>query len=552
MRRKAHTIQCNDVQEMAGSYFQGELTQAVTEHIENHLNQCRQCRREFKILQELHRLDQARARGAVDPGMFPEVNATAFIAPEGEFITVKALIDKLVEQQSAFSDDETTSTQTMLTLIHQFLSSARQFLKNRPVIRAGKDWIKLEKKRARLLRKVLHHPVGKLLKPILMYQAEAYVSRGLIFQFQGDAQKAEENLSQSVVLLWALNAPDVTQTQRFLGELKYYEGDLQTAAELFADTLKNPETPPREQAILLRNLGNIAYVQQELPRCRRYLEQALSISRALREKEFPARDLMNLSAIDYHRGNLDQAITRTREAIDQLSASRDSHLLGQLHANLGTFVAASGDNNTARDCWNSALQHFNNGYFLEDSVQVIRNIALMDYTLAHRDRALELVTKAIVDYDRSDALSVQLILLKGRILRLENAVDQAVYWLNQARQQAVDLSEDLMLDAIDIEIMFCNATSENWTEVERGLGSTSAGKKRKLTHGVTVFDLENEAEIALLQVRLGQSSDSAKSVRRFSRMLKKYRKINGLSVPEFNSAGTQWSDIEQDLKEKIK
>ncbi len=169
------------------------------------------------------------------------------------------------------------------------------------------------------------------------------------------------------------------QTQRFLGELKFYEGDLETADQLFTNALKDPAISPVEQTILLRNLGNVAYMNNKFSTCKEFLEQAMSISQTLDEPEFYARDLMNISAIEFQRGAVDQAIDRTRKAIESLKTDSNPHLAGQLNANLGTFLSVQGEYHKSRQFWDIALKMFRKGVFMEDALQVMRNIALTEY-----------------------------------------------------------------------------------------------------------------------------------------------------------------------------
>ena len=106
MKRNAYIIKCHDVQEMAVSYFQGLLNDTFIEEVDSHLKRCGDCRREYKILRELHRLDQARSRGAIDPGLFPEMDTSALSAPEGDIGTVNALLQKLVQVEADSSFDD--------------------------------------------------------------------------------------------------------------------------------------------------------------------------------------------------------------------------------------------------------------------------------------------------------------------------------------------------------------------------------------------------------------------------------------------------------------
>jgi len=400
--------------------------------------------------------------------------------------------------------------------------------------------MKLERRLAKLLRRILNHPSAAFLVPVMHLQAEAYVSRGLIFQLQGDMTHAEHNLSQSVVILWAMNDPEALQTQRFLGELKFYEGDLASADELFASALRDPATPPREQALLLRNLGNIAYVRGDYSTCRNFLEQALSISVTLNETEFPARDLMNLSAIDFHRGDLERAIERTREALSCLGKEALAHIQGQLHANLGTFLAAAGRSDEARDHWRYAMEAFREGFFIKDAVQVMRNIALDAYQAGHLDRALRILQQAAADHAEEDALTVQIQVLTGRIYRWQRNASAALAVLDSAERIAEDLGETLLREAVLLEKCFIRMDQGRLSDAHDLLNQTDAAKKRRNSSAPSVFDLENELLLVQLYSALDRHSEATRCYRRLNRMVREYRKTKpSVSLDRFPT-GESW------------
>ncbi|HPQ42276.1 MAG TPA: zf-HC2 domain-containing protein, partial [bacterium] len=237
MGGRKHRSQCAEITELTLPYLNRQLSTDLAQAVEEHLRRCSACRQEYSLFQELKRLDFAKEQGAVDPDVI--FSTTGFEPPAvtGNVPTVQEIIREIETIHSGDTADERARQREMIYCVHRFLINARGFLQSRRVVRAGREWMKLERRLAKLLRRILNHPSAALLVPVMHLQAEAYVSRGLIFQLQGDMTHAEHNLSQSVVILWAMNDPEALQTQRFLGELKFYEGDLASADELFASAL---------------------------------------------------------------------------------------------------------------------------------------------------------------------------------------------------------------------------------------------------------------------------------------------------------------------------
>jgi len=515
---------CSDIREMVVPYFEKKHELLQVKVIEDHLRECSECRNEYRLYRELQRLDNARELGAVDPVALTGKISVKLDGLGSKVPTLKQIISEIKDINADKKLQESEKQKTMIIAIHRFLTNIRTFLHSRRYIRAGKEWLKLERRRTKLLRKILDEPGAMLVKPLMLLQAEAFVSRGLIFQIQGDVRQAEHNLSQSVVLFWALNQPKALQTQRFLGELKFYEGDLETADQLFTDALRNPALSFFEQAILLRNLGNVAYMNDDLSRCKAYLSRAISISESLNEPEYYARDLMNISAIDYHRGDLNQAIIRTKTAIDCLDSNSNPHLAGQLHANLGTFMSIQGDYRNARVFWDSALDLFETSVFVEDSLQVLRNIALAEYENGKLDETRKILESASLENSSNAQLIIQMELLMGRVYRVQGKQKKSELLLDRAESAARKLDELLLLDAILHEKMFLKMDMHKIDEAQRILAQTSAARKRKSIGSPSIFNIENETDLIKLHSMVGNKKESEKSRRRLKRMMRAYLK----------------------------
>lgn len=541
------TTECAGYIELALPYLDRKLSPDQRRAVEDHLRRCPECRREYSVFMELKRLDHAKEQGAVDPEVLMPHTAMDLAAVAGDVPTLHDAIRGLESIHQKKGMDVREQQKALIQYVHRFLTDSRRFLRSRRVVRAGREWLKLERRLARLLRRILAHPVGDVLSPLMHLQAEAYISRGLIFQLQGDVTHAEQNLSQSVVILWALKDPEALQTQRFLGELKFYEGDVSSAEELFASALRDPDTPPAEQALLLRNLGNVAYIRGQFSECRQYLEQAMSISLSLNDTEFPARDLMNLSTIDFHRNDLDRAIHRTREALAYLHDNGHIHLQGQLYANLGTFLAAKGDIDDARTQWQYALDAFKEGFFLKDAAQVMRNIALQDYQSGRLDAALNILLHAGSEHQAPDALNVQIQLLTGRIYRWQRDWRNALKYLNGAETGAADLNEYLLREAVLLEKSFIHLDKGNLRDALDLLEQTDASKKRRKIANPSVFELENEVSIIRLYAALGYSTDAGRCARRLKRMVREYRKQHPVLPLKQFPTGESWSTVLENI-----
>ncbi len=544
MTHKRAIHQCGEIRELLYSYVKGDVSPVLSRKVDQHLLSCAGCRNELNLLTELQRLDHIARQGAIDPALMIEtLNCSSADQMQG-IPTVKEILDEIeiISRDSRAAREE--KTRRMLAAIHSFLIRTRAFLQSRSKIRAGREWIKLEKRRASLLQKILNHSSMDSVRPVIGLQAEAYVSRGLIFQIQGDTRNAETALSLSVVFHWALNVSDDLQTQRFLGELKYYEGDLDAAEYLFLESLKNPSIDPREQTVLLRNLGNIEYSRGNLPGCRSYLEQAMTISLSLGIPEFPARDLLNLSVIDFTRGSPKTAEEHCREALQLLTESSNLHLKGQLHANLGTFLMANSQLEQSNYHRQLSLDYFRKGYFLKDAVQVIRNIALTDYESGYLERAASRLEPALRDYPEDDALKCQLHILQGRIFRLTGDIPEAAKNARQAELLAAALGETLLLDAALLEQVFIALAEKRTDDLENLLRRTSAVKQSKQIRTPSIFDLENECGLVDVFRFLGDRRAAGRSLRRFKRMLRTYRRSIACDFArERNAAGEPWLAI---------
>ncbi|MBN1880412.1 zf-HC2 domain-containing protein [bacterium] len=544
MAHKKVMDRCEEIREWLFPYLKGDLSPVLSKGVERHLQSCSRCRNELMLLRELQRLEMTGKRGAVDPAVFiEELNSAAGSMP-ATFPTVKNVIRDMEAICGDSARESGEKTMQLLSIIHSFLTQTRTFLQSRNRIRAGREWIQLEKRRAALLTQVLQHPCTRFLKDVIRLQAEAYVSRGLIFQIHGDTQNAEASLSLSVVLHWALNTSDDLQTQRFLGELKYYEGDLDAAEYLFLESLGHQTVDPREQAVLLRNLGNIEYSRGNLSGCRNYLEQAMTISLTLGLPDYPARDLMNLSVIDFSRGAVDSAEKKCREALDLLHLSTNVHLKGQLHANLGTFLAVTGQTEKASTQWNKAMLFFQNGYFLKDTVQVKRNIVLSDYENGHLDSAEKILVSALTEYSERDALLCQLHILMARIQRLNHRFSEARDHAGRAESIALECKEMLLLDAAILEQIFIALRDNRSSDLAQLISRSSASRKSKPINTPSIFDLENESLLVEVFRTLGDRRGAARCLRRLKRMLRQLRQLQpGSYACIQNAVGESWADI---------
>lgn len=545
------TDRCEEIRELLFPYLKSQISGFQVYSVEEHLQSCAVCRNELTLLREMQRLEDSGRQGAIDPASFI-VNLNSVPDRVRDNIpTVQGVIREIEKTCVEEYPDIEEKSRRILLILHDFLVRTRSFLQSRSQVRAGKEWIKLEKRRAALLKQVLNHPCIRFLHDVIRVQADAYVSRGLIFQLHGDTQSAESALSLSVVLHWALNDSDDNQTRRFLGELKFYEGDLNAAEYLFSESLRDHIPEPPEQALLLRNLGNIEYIRGNIGQCRNFLEQALAVSRNLGLPEYPARDLMNLSVIDFSRGEIEAAVNRCREALDLLDGKANIHLKGQLHANLGTFLSVLVPDERSRGHWQRALEFFRKGFFLKDETQVIRNIALDDYQQGRLDRALTQLSDAEARYPENDALRCQLQILIARILRLTGRFPEALDVAVKATNSAEKLNETMLLDAAILEQLFIALREERTSDIPSLAARCSASKKTKPDGMPSMFDLENESLLVEVFRTLGDRSAATRCFRRLKRMLRKIRRSHPESSSgQRNASGEAWEDVLRRLDPK--
>lgn len=543
---------CETIRELLYAQSKNQSLSSLSDNVTSHLQSCRGCREEFNMLIALQRLEHAAHQGAIDPARLMEGLADMSADLQQVVPTLQTIIRtlKTIHADTRLSADE--KIRHTLESLHRFLHRIRTFLQSRYPVQAGREWITLEKRRASLLKKILNQPEFRHLRRIVRLQADACVSRGLIFQLHGDTRNAESNLSLSVVFHWALDSYDDLETRRFLGELKFYEGDWDAAEYLFSDALKSPDIRSREQAVLLRNLGNIHYCRGNLSACNDYLEQAMTISLSLDTPDYAARDLLNLSVIDYHRGLIPSAVNRLEKALELMPGSTSDHLRGQLHANLGTCLAARGQTEIAARHYSHALDCFLSGYYLTDATQVRRNNALMDYQIGNWSHAKAMLTDAANEHREPDALRCQILLLITRMERLEGNFNAALSCSNDAVTLASSLHENLLLDALRLEQAFIALAENRLNDLSDIIRQTSAIKKARSFPAPSLFDLENESSLVEVFVTLGDHTAAARCMRRLKRLIRKYKKtVSAAPNRDTNASGESWIHLTRRLAQHI-
>jgi tetratricopeptide (TPR) repeat protein len=552
MAQNKKSRNCEAIRERLYEYSKNRSLSSLGDDVTAHLQTCRDCREEFNMLTALQRLEHAAHLGAIDPARLMERLADVSGDLQQVVPTLQTIIGTLKNIHADPRLSAEDKTRYTLESLHRFLFRIRSFLQSRYPVQAGREWITLEKRRADLLRKILNQPEFRHLRRLVRLQADAYVSRGLIFQLHGDTRNAVSNLSLSVVFHWALDSYDDLETRRFLGELKFYEGDWDAAEYLFSDALKSPDIHPREQAVLLRNLGNIHYCRGNLSACHDYLEQAMTISLSLDTPDYAARDLLNLSVIDYHRGLVPSAVNRLEQALKLMPGSASDHLRGQLHANLGTCLAARNCTDAAARHYRYALDCFLSGFYLADAAQVRRNKALMEYQTGNWTHAKSTLATAADEHREPDALRCQILLLITRLERLEGNYDTALSCSNDAITLAAGLNETLLLDAIRLEQAFIALAEKRLDDLADIIRHTSAIKKARPCQAPSLFDLENESSLVEVFVALGDHTAAARCMRRLKRLIRKYKK----SVPatlnsDTNASGESWIHLTRRLAQHI-
>ncbi len=523
---KRDDIFCRSISELLISYSQNSLSVEEATTVDRHLENCRICRNELVLLKELQQLEQSKGIEMIDPASIIEQLDPVKLDKNKTVPTVNAVINDIVSHESDNTLSRYDKTKRSVEIIYRFLLQIRSFLKGQYSALNGNDWIKLEKRRAALLRKVLNHKYVSHLKPVMQLQAAACVSRGIIFQLHGNTVDAETNLGLSVVVHWALNSFNGLEAHRFLGEFKFYQGDLDSAEFLFAKALQSTESNYREHNLLLRNLGNVFYVRGNLSASRQYLEQAIAVSNRLELPDYAAQDLLNLSVIDFHQGYPEQAAAHCEKALAIMTNSANAHLKGSLHSNLATFMTAQGLYKNARIHYQNALQFFQKGHFNQEAVQVIRNNALAEYECGSVLKALDIINDAIDMYPEQDALKCQMFILAGRIERQKGNSEKARQLVNQAIYTATEINEHLLLDAAQLENAFIALKENKLEDVKQILAKTSAIKKKRAIASQSIFDLENESALVEAFAAIGNHAAAARCIRRLKRMLQQYKKLH--------------------------
>jgi tetratricopeptide (TPR) repeat protein len=552
MKRKEKANFCRDSAGLLISYSQNTLSLEDAECIERHLQNCHRCRDELSLLQELRRLEQVEKRGAIDPETIVHALEPITYDVDQRVPTVNSVIHDIASVESSPDLSEHEKTRHAVEIMYRFLVQTQTFLQGQYAGKTGNQWIKLEKKRATLLQKILADKRVSHLKPVMRLQAEAFVSRGIIFQLHGDTGNAETNLSLSIVVHWALGSFKTMETHRFLGEIKFYQGDIDSAEYLFAQALQSPDINAREQTLLLRNLGNIYYVRGDLSACQHYLEQAAAISESLDSPDYTAQDFLNLSVIDFHQGNLSLAQSQCEKALALLTKSSNTHLKGRLHSNLATFMTVQGLFENARSHYKCALHFFQKGHYTHESVHVLRNNALAEYEFGCRTKADDLLKTAREMYSDTDSLTCQMDILASRLERQAGEYTKARNHLDNAISLASALDEHLLLDAALLECAFVALAEKRFEDLKQILSKTSAMKKKRSLASPSIFDLENEASLVEAFAALGNSAAAARCIRRLKRMVSLYKKNRDKPcLHDIRNFSKIWSHITMRLQERL-
>ena len=157
--------------------------------------------------------------------------------------------------------------------------------------------------------------------------AEAKLDLGKILQARGEEQQALDTLNEALALFRSLSMQRLESvTLRTIGLVYSSRGDVRSALASFQKALRllNPDLrkDQRHAAYTLNYIGK-AYEDLNQPdRAERYYQKALELAKRSKDPQGEGLSLYNLAHLERARGNLEQAATHIKAAIDIAEKTR--------------------------------------------------------------------------------------------------------------------------------------------------------------------------------------------------------------------------------------
>jgi tetratricopeptide (TPR) repeat protein len=181
-------------------------------------------------------------------------------------------------------------------------------------------------------------------------KAAAYHNLGVIYQGQGDYEKAIEKYTQSLKIEEELgNKGGIANSLHQLGMIHQAQGNYDKALEKYTQSLKIEEELRNKRGIAqaLHQLGTIHHAQGDYKQALEKYTQSLKINEALGDQALVAATLHNIAAIHHVQGEYKQALEkytqslRIREALGDMRGIAESlHQLGMLHEDQDEYEQA--------------------------------------------------------------------------------------------------------------------------------------------------------------------------------------------------------------------
>jgi len=155
--------------------------------------------------------------------------------------------------------------------------------------------------------------------------AEAKLDLGKILHLRGEEQKALDTLDEALALFRSLSMKRLESiTLRVIGLVHSSRGDTKSALASFqkALSLLNPGKDQRHASYTLNYIGK-AYEDLNQPdRAQGYYQKALGLAKRSQDPQAEALSLYNLAHVERGRGNLEQAASHIKAAIEIAESTR--------------------------------------------------------------------------------------------------------------------------------------------------------------------------------------------------------------------------------------
>ncbi|MBN1550158.1 tetratricopeptide repeat protein [bacterium] len=502
--------------------------------IEKHLQKCRSCRNEVKLMRLTDRISEIADQGAIEPIDLPvslgtEMNVITLPVP-----TVQDVVTAIrkIDAREYLSDEE--KGRTIIRTLSQFLSEMDNFLRGRRQFDTGREWMEFEKKKSDILKEFFLDQAAARYRPLFKLQSEALINQGLIFHLKDEFEKAGVFLGQALSISWALgDEMSASIAHRLLGEMEFYQGNISTAENIFREALCLAEERGMldEKCILLRNLGNLKFISGQWKDSLQLLHKALDLSQTSNKKLPVARDLNNLSSVYFKLGQYEKAIEYATAAIEIFDRNEHIALQGQIHGNLGTFHASLRNIEDSEKHWKKAITIFKSLQANDDMIQFHRNIALSQYQTQQYQKALKHLIAAEKLCDDSSEQKCLVLLLKGRIYRLNGNVDRAVKEHQTALRIASEAGLIQLIRFTLKEYAFDYFDLGDSKSASEYLQESELKGKSTLSESDSIFKLEDTIYLGLIAVQNHEKDRGRKLLNKAKRIRRELRK-KAMRYPE--------------------